>query len=444
MLKLGQRDFIPQDPARITVYVCGPTVYAQPHIGNLRSAVNFDVLHRVLLRLYGNDAVNFVRNFTDVDDKIMDAAREEAVPISTITERAEQQYVDAVSALHILPPTAAPRVTESMDDIKAFITGLIAQGNAYESAGHVLFDRTKNPTFFLNENLDPDSLVENHNADYKRNARDFVLWKPSSDDQPGWDSPWGRGRPGWHIECSAMIHAHLGQTIDIHGGGVDLKFPHHENECAQSHAHNDQPLANYWLHNGMLQWVYDGAKLVSGINGMRTGKMSKSLGNVLTLDDLIGEGYSAEAIRYFLLTAHYTQPLSFQHSRSGLDAAQSSMRSLQRAMRMVGPMMPEYSYLGPLLDDLNTPRALAELHALASKVTAHTASDGDIASFIALSDAMGLHENYAVRITDEILAIQVERAEARERRDFAEADRLRDELVAMGVEVNDAPMARMG
>lgn len=425
MLTLGDREFVPQDPSRVTVYVCGPTVYAQPHIGNLRSAVNFDVLHRVLRRLYGEQSVLFVRNYTDIDDKIMDAAKLHDVDISFITSSAEGHYSDAVTKLNVLPPTLTPRVTESLDDIRGFIADLVAQGHAYESAGHVLFDRTKNPTFFLNENLDPDSLNENHAAEYKRNPRDFVLWKPSSDDQPGWDSPWGRGRPGWHIECSAMIRAHMGETIDIHGGGVDLLFPHHENECAQSHARNGKPLANYWLHNGMLDFG---------------GKMSKSKGNIKYLDELL-EQVSPETVRYFFLTGHYRQPLTF--SWEHLTAAETSLKSLQRSMRMVGPMHPDYHYVGPLLDDLNTPRAIAELHSLAGAIAAHKASDMDIAKFIALADVMGLHENYEVKIDSFILSLQEERAEARANRDFAKADRLRDELVAMGVEVNDAPIARV-
>jgi cysteinyl-tRNA synthetase len=434
MLKLGGRDFVPQDPTRVTVYVCGPTVYAPPHIGNLRSAVNFDILHRVLRRLYGGDAVTFVRNYTDIDDKIMDAAQKHDVDISVITSSAEGHYHDAVTKLHVLPPTHTPRVTSSMDAIRDFIFHLVEQHDAYESHGHVLFDRTKNPTFFINDNLDPDSLNENHAAEYKRNPRDFVLWKPSTAFQPGWDSPWSRGRPGWHIECSAMIHSLLGDTIDIHAGGVDLKFPHHENECAQSVARTGKPLANYWLHNGMLV-LPDNEKAAR-----EPGKMSKEKGNIIYLAELL-EQVSPEAVRYFFLTASYSQPLVF--SWEAIDAAEASLKSLQRAMRLVGPMMAEYTYCGPLLDDLNTPRALAELHSLASDVLAHKANDDDIARFIGLADVLGLHENYEVKITDEILEIQMKRASARERRDFAEADRLRDELVAMGVEVNDAPIRRV-
>lgn len=440
-LTLGDREFVPADDQRVTVYQCGPTVYAAPHIGNLRAAVVWDVLHRVLRRLYPE--VVFVRNYTDIDDKIMDAARERGEPIENITRAAINDYEADMIGLHVLDPTIKPRVTETLPEIVAFIEQLIQKGFAYESEGHILFDRGNHPTFHLNTNLDPASLEHNEGAGYKRHPADFVLWKPSTDDQPGWDSPWSRGRPGWHIECSAMIAKHVGPTVDIHVGGVDLKFPHHECECAQSHAVHDAPLARYWAHNGMLHWHYDGDKLA---NPVKHGKMSKSLGNIVTLSELQFRGYSAEAIRYFLLTAHYTQPLLYKtdgETSSSLDNAEASMRSLQRTMRKIGPMNASYTFIDPLLDDLNTPRALAKLHELSGMIQGERANDNDIAQFISLADVLGLHENYEVVLSDVAVELMEMRNLARATKDFKTADRIRDRLVEMGVEVNDAPLKNL-
>jgi cysteinyl-tRNA synthetase len=425
MLYLGDRPFVPQDPNRVTMYVCGPTVYAAPHLGNLRSAVNFDVLHRVLRRLYPE--VVFVRNYTDIDDKIMDEARklggDMESSMRSVVEVATNIYEAESRKLHILEPTEKPTVSESMDQIRRFIYRLIENGSAYESAGHVLFDRQKNPEFFLNDNLDPALLREGGDADYKRHPHDFVLWKPSTGDQPGWDSPWSFGRPGWHIECSAMILDRLGETIDIHGGGIDLRFPHHENECAQSHALTGKPLARYWVHNGMLD--------------MR-GKMSKSTGNVVNLNAAL-EQVSAETVRYFLLTAHYRQPLKF--TWGALDAAETSLVSLQRAMRKVGDRHEE-NYLGPLLQDLNTPRALSEMHALAAKIVNDTATNEEVSRFVSLADVLGLRENYQIFYDSVVMSLITQRDQARREKNFQLADRLRAELVSLGHEVNDAPLER--
>jgi cysteinyl-tRNA synthetase len=423
MLTLGKEPFVPQDPNRVTVYVCGPTVYAPPHLGNLRSAVNFDVLHRVLLRLYPE--VVFVRNYTDIDDKIIKVAADLGRPISEVTKSSIDEYITNLKKLNVLPATKSPRVTHSMDEIRRFIHRLIDNGSAYASQGHVLFDRTKNPTFYLNTNLDPSSLNEGDAADYKRHPHDFVLWKPSTDDQPGWDSPWGFGRPGWHIECSAMIREHLGETIDIHGGGADLKFPHHENECAQSHALHGKPLANYWVHNGMLSM---------------DGKMSKSRGNVWYLGDV----QHLVSVRYFLLTAHYRQPL--ECSKLRLEAADSSFRKITRALKVVGTKQPDDSYLGPLLDDLNTPRAIAELHALAAAINSDKATNSEVSAFRSLTDALGLLEKnahiYDFVNTSRVNELQEERMLARLARDFTKADALRIELLKLGVDVNDAPLGK--
>lgn len=440
ILKLGDRDFVPQKPDAVSMYVCGPTVYDRPHIGNLRSAVVFDVLYRVLRRLYPR--VDFVRNYTDIDDKIMAKAAVRDLWPSQFAEDMIVLYEQDVAALHVLDPTEKPRVTWFIDEIIDFIKALVASGHAYAAGDPVgqivFFDRAKHPEFFLNTKIDPASLIEAGDAnDLKRHPHDFVLWKPVCAAKPsGYPSPWGLGRPGWHIECSAMIRHHLGETIDIHGGGVDLKFPHHENECAQSHALTGKPLAHYWVHNGMLLWKYDGPKLVKGT---RDGKMSKSLDNIVQLPDLLGE-FSPEAIRYFLLSAHYRQPLIYAESKEPLRRAEATMKTLKRAMRKVGPMMPDYTYIEPLLSDLNTPRALAQLNKLGSAIHANMATDEQIAQFISLADVLGLHHGFLEKTSEGADEIRAQRAAARARKDFEEADRLRDLLVASGVEVNDAPL----
>lgn len=431
--------FEPADPDRVTMYVCGPTVYDVPHLGNLRSAVVFDVLFRVLRRLYGEHHVAFARNYTDIDDKIIDRANQLGAWPSAVTEPAIAAYESNMKTLHVLPPTLVPRVSEEIEPIIDFIGSLLASGDAYvfgeTGAQTVLFDRQKNPGFFLNRDMDPASL-RGENVSYKRHPHDFVLWKPVTDEKPqGWSSPWGLGRPGWHIECSAMILGHLGETIDIHGGGGDLKFPHHENECAQSMARNGQPLARYWLHNGMLHWKYDGPKLAKS---SLDGKMSKSAGNMVYLDDL--DAFSPEAIRYFLLSAHYRQPLVYGATKNPLMRAEQTVKSLKRAMRKVGPMMPHYDHLGGLLDDLNTPRALAEMNKLSGAIHGNKASDADIERFISLADVLGLHYGFETVASEYVIDLRAQRDGARQRKDFAEADRLRDLLVSLGEEVNDAPL----
>lgn len=433
-LTLDGRRFEPLNPERVTVYVCGPTVYQPPHLGNLRSAVNFDVLHRVLKRLYPE--VVFVRNYTDIDDKIMDAAKAQGLEIDVITNEAIEAYEGDLKYLNVLPPTHAPRVTDSLDDIRAFIYALVANGSAYEKDGHVLFDRQRNPTFHLNTNINPDDLAADGGASYKRHPHDFVLWKPSRDDQPGWASPWGYGRPGWHIECSAMILHTLGETIDIHGGGTDLKFPHHENECAQSVALTGRPLANYWLHNGMLDFG---------------GKMSKERGNVIYMraGPMPWDGqsgllslYGSDTVRYFLMTAHYRQPLTY--TEASLDRAEISMRSLRRALAKYAFERPrEIAYVGGLADDLNTPRAISEAHALANVINRGEETTEQVEQYYSLMDALGMVGLFSRVVNPhdhEVEEMMQQRTMARDRRDFAEADRLRDLILARGVEVNDAPL----
>lgn len=423
MLTLNDREFIPQDPHRVTMWVCGPTVYSKPHIGNLRSAVNFDVLFRVLRRLYGSENVVFARNYTDIDDKIIAKAAERGVSTSEITLEAGRAYQKSTRALHVLDPTYAPLATSHVHDMWTMIEDLMAKGHAYEVEGEIFFHVPSNPhPGLVNQNeLEGQHRIEPDPR--KRDPRDFVLWKPIKPGEPErwYHDSYGWGRPGWHIECSAMIKAMLGMTIDIHGGGIDLRFPHHECEMAQSHCSNGQPLANYWLHNGML--VMDK-------------KMSKSAGNMVYLDELL-EDVSPEAVRYFFLTAQYHQPLSFTIAQ--MKAAQVAMEGLKRSLRLVKGE-PVSDYLGPLLDDLATPRALAELHHLSSLVMTDRAEPQQISNFASLADVLGLREGLDVEVTSEALDIQKSRDAARARCDFQEADRLRDQLIEMGLEVNDAPL----
>ncbi|MEA3041542.1 MAG: cysteinyl-tRNA synthetase, partial [Sphingomonadales bacterium] len=297
-----KRAFAPADPGRVTMYLCGPTVYSRAHIGNARPAVVFDVLARLLRRVHPDARLDFARNVTDVDDKIIAAAREEGVDPSVITERFERHYDEDTGALGVGKPPITPHATEHIPDMVAMIARLIGTGNAYEADGHVLFHVPSDPDYGALGRRDREAMIAGARvevASYKKDPADFVLWKPSPPDMIGWDSPWGRGRPGWHIECSAMIERHLGETIDIHCGGLDLIFPHHENEIAQSRcAHAGAPLARYWVHNGFLSMA--GGE-----------KMSKSLGNVVTIGELLEQGHKGETLRFALLSAHYRQPLEW-------------------------------------------------------------------------------------------------------------------------------------
>jgi len=292
-----KQEFIPQDPEHVTMYVCGPTVYSYAHIGNARPAVAFDILARVLRTQFKR--VTYARNITDIDDKINKAAASEGVDISVVTERYTKAYHDDLEALGVLPTDIEPKVTDHIEEIHKMIQSLIDKGHAYAAEGNVLFNVSSFSDYGSLSKRDPEELLAGARVDvasYKKDAGDFVLWKPSTDDQPGWDSPWGRGRPGWHIECSAMTAAHLGETIDIHGGGHDLVFPHHENERAQSICAHGQEYVNVWVHNGFVNVDRE--------------KMSKSIGNVLLVRDLL-ETAPGEAIRYVLLSAHYRAPRSF-------------------------------------------------------------------------------------------------------------------------------------
>ncbi len=434
--------FVPADPRRPTMYVCGPTVYSYPHIGNARAAVVFDVLYRVLRQVFGD--VLYARNITDVEDKIINAAREEGVSTEVIAARYTAAYHEDMAALNVLPPTIEPYATQHIPQMIAMIERLLANGCAYEADGHVLFHVPAFPGYGRLSRRSREEMIEGARvevAPYKRDAADFVLWKPSTPDQPGWDSPFGRGRPGWHIECSAMVEAHLGVTIDIHGGGQDLKFPHHENEIAQSAcAHGGKPLARVWVHNGFLD--------------IEKEKMSKSLGNVLLVRELLEEA-PGEAIRYALLTAHYRKPLDW--SEAGLRQARHALDRLYLTLsQLPGPDRPAddapmpAGVLAALEDDLNTPKAFAELFALAR--TANTTNDPKEQAalkrqMLAAGELLGLLQQEPEawlkgagrRALDvaEIERLIEARAAARKARDFEEADRIRDQLAAAGVILED-------
>ncbi|MBS7455677.1 cysteine--tRNA ligase [Coralloluteibacterium stylophorae] len=433
--------FAPADPARVTMYVCGPTVYNYVHIGNARGPVVFGVLADLLRRHYGGLA--YARNITDVDDKINAAASEQGVPIAAITDRFAAAYREDMAALGVAPPDIEPHATAHIAAIVAMIERLIASGNAYAAEGHVLFSVGSYADYGALSRRDPEEMLAGARVDvapYKRDPGDFVLWKPSSDDLPGWDSPWGRGRPGWHIECSAMAAAHLGETIDIHAGGIDLQFPHHENEIAQSTcAHGGAPFARVWLHNGMLN--FGGAK------------MSKSLGNIERVHDLVRR-HPPEALRYALLSAHYRQPLDWsdaliEQSVRTLDRLYGTLRDVGEAVVAGADDLPEVVEAA-LCDDLNTPAALAEIARIAGDV--RRAEDADVRrtlarALVASGAVLGLLQQqpeqwFARGGGDDDARIQAlidRRIEAKKSRDFATADAIRAQLAAEGVLLEDTP-----
>ncbi|MDR3416622.1 MAG: cysteine--tRNA ligase [Nevskia sp.] len=440
----GRKDpFEPRDPQRVTMYVCGPTVYSYAHIGNYRPPVVFDVLARLLRRRYPN--VVYVRNITDIDDKINAAAAREGVEIGVITSRYAAAFHEGLAALGVAPTDHEPRVTEHIPPIISMIERLIASGHAYAAEGHVLFQVSTYPGYGELSHRDTREMLAGARvevAPYKKEPGDFVLWKPSTPDLPGWDSPWGRGRPGWHIECSAMAEALLGETIDIHGGGHDLVFPHHENERAQSTcAHGGKVFARFWLHNGFVT--------------MNSEKMAKSVGNVLLVKDLLQHA-PGEAIRLGLLTGHYRQPLDWNDET--IADARRKLDRLYGALRDAGEVAPSdakapAAFIAALEDDLNTPAALAEMFELAKAL--NKADDaGDKAQLAAqLRDAgslLGLLQQppqdwFAQHVGDsgvpaaaEIEALIAERAAAKKAKDFKRADGIRDGLKARGVLIEDS------
>jgi cysteinyl-tRNA synthetase len=438
-----KRPFVPQDPKRITMYVCGPTVYGRAHIGNARPAVVFDLLRRVLEHAYPDGQVIYARNVTDVDDKIIAAAEAEGVDPSVITERYERLYLEDMGALGVEPPTIAPHATREIPAMIAMIQRLVELGHAYSADGHVLFNVPSHKDYGELSRRDREAMLAGARvevAPYKRDPADFVLWKPSPPGVVGWESPWGRGRPGWHIECSAMIRAHLGETIDIHGGGLDLIFPHHENEIAQSRcAHRGIPLARYWVHNGFVD--------------MGAEKMSKSLGNIVTVGNLLEQGHRGEVLRLALLSAHYRQPLAWTDAL--LD---QSKAVLDRWYRVLGDVEPNERDIAPFVealeDDLNTPKAISVLNESVSASPERMSQD--FAFFQGGRDDLMASTVRAARMLgvltmskDEwfrggargvnVEALIAARLEAKARRDFAEADRIRDALKADGIQLEDGP-----
>ena len=435
--------FEPLRPDHVGMYVCGPTVYDTAHIGNARPVVVFDLLFRLLSRLY--PSVTYVRNITDVDDKIIDRARDSGEPIDALTARTTDLFHADMDALNALRPTIEPRATQHIGQMIALIATLIERGNAYAAEGHVLFSVPSMPSYGQLSRRSLEDMIAGARvevAPYKRDASDFVLWKPSTPDQPGWDSPWGRGRPGWHIECSAMAKEHLGVTFDIHGGGLDLIFPHHENEIAQSCcANGTDRLARTWVHNGFV--TVEGEK------------MSKSLGNFFTVHDLLDE-FPGEAIRLTLLSAHYRQPLDF--TREGIRQAKGALDRWYQALR--GEPVPAagdlpFDVLAALEDDLNSPLAIAHLHELATAVN-KAKSDAEKAAakgaLLAAGRQLGLLQQDpeawfrwaptggAEGLSDaDVEQLIADRKAARAAKNFAEADRIRKELADKGIVLEDGP-----
>jgi cysteinyl-tRNA synthetase len=450
-----KEDFQPLDPKAVRMYVCGPTVYDFAHIGNARPVIVFDVLFRLLKHLAGNGEwdggkgetkIVYARNITDVDDKINARAAQEGISIRELTERTAAQFHADVAALGCLPPTIEPRATEHITEMVSIIERLIARGHAYPAEGHVRFHVPSDPNYGALARRSLDEMRAGARvevAPYKRDPMDFVLWKPSEGSDPGWESPWGYGRPGWHLECSAMAEKHLGDVFDIHGGGIDLLFPHHENELAQSTCvHGTKIMANIWMHNGHLQ-----------VEGE---KMSKSLGNFITIHQLLKD-WPGDVIRYQMLMTHYRQPLDWTEANSR--QARLALLKFSRLLRDHRPTSGEISpaFLEALQDDLNTPAALSALHELWDSKTSRSDS-GQIANWTYNAlELIGIAEphSFEQRLLrfeqsrasigeDKIAELTKARLAARKAKNWAEADRIRDELAAMGIALKDAKNPETG
>jgi cysteinyl-tRNA synthetase len=436
-----KRPFVPLDPANVRLYVCGPTVYDFAHIGNARPVIVFDVLFRLLRHLYGENHVTYVRNITDVDDKINDRAARDfpGLPLNEairkVTEKTANQFHADVKALGCLPPTFEPRATDFVlpradgkTDMVTLIKQLIARGHAYEAGGEVLFDTASMPDYgaLSGRKLDEQLAGARIAVDaHKKNAADFVLWKQSSENEPGWESPWGRGRPGWHIECSAMSTAYLGNVFDIHGGGLDLIFPHHENELAQSRcAHGTSVMANYWMHNGFLQ--VEGAK------------MSKSDGNFVTISAALKD-WPGEVLRLNMLKTHYRSPIDW--TLRGLEESSKTLDDWYAIAADVKGERRSTAVLEALSDDLNTPQMVASLHGLRNERDRdELAASLRLLGFLSDSAADWKERKQKVSGIDatQINGLIASRSAARARKDFKESDRIRDELAAMGVVIKDS------
>jgi len=438
----AKEEFEPLVADTVTMYVCGPTVYNLAHIGNARPVVVFDTLFRLLQTQYGS--VTYARNITDVEDKIIAAAKEGDRSIESVTDEYTAKYREDMAELNALPPSLEPHATHNIDAMIELTSTLIEKGHAYESQGHVLFAVESMEDYGKLSNRSIDDMLAGARvqvADYKRHPGDFVLWKPADITDPGWDSPWGRGRPGWHLECSAMIRAHLGETIDIHGGGRDLIFPHHENEIAQSRCAHGGDYVKYWMHNAYLD--IDGEK------------MSKSLGNFRTVRDLL-QSYRGEVLRFALLSAHYRSPLNFsvellEQARSNLDGFYGTLREVADMEIDVDVPLADEPFYQALNDDLNTPLAIAELHALAKQLNKAAAEDkpqlkariidaGNLLGILGQDPEEWLQGDAAAdAISAEAIETLIqERVDAKANRNFARADEIRDSLLAEGVVLEDS------
>ena len=414
--------FEPLNSKSIKMYVCGPTVYSYAHIGNARPAVIFDTLYRVLKSIYPE--VIYVRNITDVDDKINEAAKKLNKPISFITKKYTGIYHKDMQSLNVLSPSHEPRVTDNIEQIISMIQRIIDNKKAYIKDSHILFDVTSFEQYGELSNRDIDEMLSGARvevAEYKKNPGDFVLWKPSKDDEPGWDSPWGYGRPGWHIECSSMVETYLGKEIDIHGGGQDLIFPHHENEIAQScSAHNSKSYAKYWMHNGYLN--------------MEGEKMSKSLGNIITVKELL-EKYDGEVIRLALLSTHYRKPINFGESL--LEQSKNILNKLYKNLNNQSyEDVVSKDVINPLLDDLNTPLAISSL--LKIKCSKTLIKSANLLGLLNRTQEEWLSSNNKSTMSENDIELLIqERDRARKSKDFAKADEIRDQLDQNNVILED-------
>jgi len=442
-----KQTFTPIDPLDVRMYVCGPTVYDYAHIGNARPAVVFDLLFRLLREEYGQDHVRYLRNLTDIDDKIIQKSQTSGTPISDITTHFTAIYQQDMAALNVLEPTVQPKATDHIPDMISMIESLLARDHAYVAEGHVLFSVPSMETYGALSRRDREDMIAGARveiAPYKQDPADFILWKPSDATQPGWESPWGRGRPGWHIECSAMSYKHFGAHFDIHGGGADLTFPHHENEIAQSCCAHNSPYVNYWMHNGYL--IVEGEK------------MSKSLGNFFTVHDLLAD-WPGEVLRFYMLGTHYRQPLNWQAAE--VQKSRDALERVYLALRDVAdidaqPQKAPESVLEALRDDLNSPAALAAFHELVTQLNKAQSPEekaqakgqlraaGAVLGIAQQDPLVWLQgppkENQEAAITAaEIEKCLQDRQTARKEKNFAEADRLRDLLISQGILLEDGP-----
>ena len=425
--------FTPINDKRVTIYACGPTVYGPGHIGNGRSAIVFDTLTRLLRYKY--EKVIYARNITDVDDKIITASKDEGISVSEITDKYTKQYHKDFEQLNVLPPDIEPFATDHINEMISFINELISNKNAYISDSNVLFDVS---TFSEYGSLSgrkvkdmiPGSRIQV--ASYKKGSSDFILWKPSKENEIGWESPWGRGRPGWHLECSTMIKKHLGETIDIHGGGEDLTFPHHENELAQSKCCNKKNLSNFWVHNGLLR--------------VNNNKMSKSMKNFVLMKDLLKD-YDGEIIRLAMLGSHYRQPLIWSddlisQSKKTINNLYNSIKDLDSNID-INNCKPDDKVLEALHDDLNTPKALAEIFSISKNIPKSKNKEDLVRSLIGSANLIGLLKHKSIdkmpkqKMTKEIKSLIKQREIARQNKDYQESDKLREILLGLGVEIND-------